>query len=38
MTNDELKQAILDKIEELKDNNADMTEALSIVGVVINGE
>lgn len=38
MTTEERLQAILDRIAQMKAEGEDMTEALSIMGVNVNGE
>lgn len=38
MTVDERVTAILNRIAEMKANEEDMTDALSLLGVTINGE
>lgn len=38
MTIEERVERIITRIEEMKDADADMTEALSIMGINVNGE
>lgn len=38
MTTEERVQAILARIAEMKENEEDMTEALSLLGVTLNAE